>query len=92
MRAVREAMERKSESAEGVVIGFTSTVRDEGKTTTAFNFASYLAANTNKVAIVDLDLIAGEITSYLGKMLPESNNLTKLMETPAEGPVGGCAP
>ncbi|MAE91118.1 MAG: hypothetical protein CMI67_16290 [Pelagibaca sp.] len=87
MRAimVREAMERKSDSAEGVVIGFTSTVRDEGKTTTAFNFASYLAANTNKVAIVDLDLIAGEITSYLGKMLPESNNLTKLMENPAEG-------
>ncbi|MEL7278918.1 MAG: polysaccharide biosynthesis tyrosine autokinase [Pseudomonadota bacterium] len=71
----------------GEIIGFTSTVQGEGKTTVAFNFASYLAQQNERVAIVDLDIASWQMSKLMDPLLPATNNLAALMADPAQTPV-----
>jgi len=64
----------------GIVVGFTSSVRDEGKTTTAFNTAAFFAQENERVAILDLDLISREMTRLVWPILPKTNALTNYVE------------
>ena len=66
----------------GFAVGVVSSVRDEGKTTAAFNLASYLASQRERVAIIDLDLISSEMSQEIESLLPKTNNWRSVMEDP----------
>ncbi|MGH1421202.1 MAG: GumC family protein [Hyphomonas sp.] len=71
-----------AEPAQGLVLGLTSSVRDEGKTTTAFNLATYLASQNEKVVLVDLDLISHEMSRLVASVLPKKNRLASFLQNP----------
>ncbi|MWD28436.1 hypothetical protein E0K89_013205 [Aquicoccus sp. SCR17] len=66
----------------GRVIGLTSTLRAEGKTTTAFNLAVVFAREGERVAILDLDPVGRDLTRQLGAVLPRGNALATLCRNP----------
>lgn len=63
----------------GVVAGFVSSVTGEGKTTVATNFATLLAQQSSRVALLDLDLRKNELSRKVGPMLPNENSLGSLI-------------
>ncbi len=73
-----------SQEEGGVVVGFTSSTHDEGKTTTAANFASFLARRHERVVLVDMDLIRLELSRLMAPVLPETNNLSAFIEDPQD--------
>ncbi|GAA6210038.1 polysaccharide biosynthesis tyrosine autokinase [Cognatishimia sp. WU-CL00825] len=74
--------EQFSTKGEGIILGFTSSVRDEGKTTTAFNFATFLARQNEKVVLVDMDLISHEMSRLVNTVLPSNNRLASFLQDP----------
>ena len=66
------------------VVGFTSSVRAEGKTTTALNFATFLAARGESVVLLDLDFLAFNMSRQLRPALAHENKLMELIAGPAE--------
>ncbi|MEL6120985.1 MAG: polysaccharide biosynthesis tyrosine autokinase [Pseudomonadota bacterium] len=72
--------EKSASVAKGNIIGFTSTTQGEGKTTVAFNFASFLAQQNERVVIVDLDVANWQMSRLIDPLLPESNDLSKLID------------
>ncbi|MEL7012487.1 MAG: AAA family ATPase, partial [Pseudomonadota bacterium] len=72
--------EKSAHSDKGDIIGFTSTTQGEGKTTIAFNFASFLAQQNERVVIVDLDVANWQMSRLIDPLLPESNDLSKLID------------
>lgn len=88
MRGIQvQLMLQKGRSAGSVtsqIVGVTSTMRDEGKTTTSFNFAAFLASQGVRVAVVDLDLISQSMSRLLEPVLPSSNTLSRFLEDPQD--------
>ncbi|WGH78924.1 GumC family protein [Jannaschia ovalis] len=66
----------------GVVVGVTSAVEGEGKTTTAANFANLLADRGERAVLVDLDLVTRRLTGLVAPILPARNTLRWLVEDP----------
>lgn len=64
------------------IVGVTSTMRGEGKTTTSFNYASFLASQGVRVAVIDLDLISQNMSRLLEPILPSSNTVSQFLESP----------
>ncbi|MCT4554235.1 MAG: AAA family ATPase [Pelagimonas sp.] len=60
----------------GRVLGFTSSLKDEGKTTTATNYAALLASQGEKVVLVDLDLVSCGLSRHTAPLLPPENQLS----------------
>ena len=81
---VRLAMQkgRLNPDGDGIAIGVTSSVRHEGRSMTALGFASYLARQNEKVALVDLDLACRETSRRLAEDLPDANRLRLFLEDP----------
>lgn len=77
-------MQKAGLAGQGQIIGMVSSVRGEGKTTTAFNIATYLAKQNERVALVDLDLISRELSRQIATVLPKANSLTDLLHTPED--------
>ncbi len=77
-------MQKAGPNGQGMVIGMLSSVRGEGKTTTAFNIATYLAKQNEKVVLVDLDLLSRELTRQISAILPTQNSLAELLLDPQE--------
>lgn len=87
---VRLAVHQNERSASdgGQVIGFSSSTKDEGKTTLAMNFASFLASRDETVAIVDLDMPTRQLSRLVETVLPETNTLAALKHDPEAGVAG----
>ena len=66
-------------SGKGRVVGFTSSLKGEGKTTTAANFAALLASQGEKVVLVDLDLASCGLSRHLAQLLPAENQLSEAL-------------
>jgi uncharacterized protein involved in exopolysaccharide biosynthesis/Mrp family chromosome partitioning ATPase len=77
-------MQKAGLAGQGQVVGMVSSLRGEGKTTTAFNFATYLAKQNERVALVDLDLISRELSRQIATVLPKANSLTDLLQAPED--------
>lgn len=77
-------MQKAGLAGQGQIIGMVSSVRGEGKTTTAFNIATYLAKQNERVALVDLDLISRELSRQIATVLPKANSLTDLLQAPED--------
>ena len=84
MRAIHVQLklqrEKSASVGKGEIIGFTSTTQGEGKTTAAFNFASFLAQQNERVVIVDLDLAHWQMSRLIDPLLPAKNDLSKLID------------
>lgn len=77
-------MQKAGLAGQGQIVGMVSSVRGEGKTTTAFNIATYLAKQNERVALVDLDLISRELSRQIATVLPKANSLTDLLQAPED--------
>jgi len=75
-------MQKRGPSPNGMIVGLTSSVRGEGKTTTAFNLATYLAKKGKRVVLLDLDLVSRKMSQQIGSVLSESNTLFALLQDP----------
>lgn len=88
MRAVHvQLMLQRDSAADGEkcqVVGFTSTIRGEGKTTASFNFASFLAQQRERVVVIDLDLPSRQLSKLLKPVLPKENELSVFLNDPQE--------
>lgn len=65
----------------GLVLGITSSVRGEGKTMTSANLATFLARCNERAVLVDLDLITRQLSTLIGPILPEANNLSSFIDS-----------
>lgn len=88
MRAIHVQLMLQRDNAEDEakcqVVGFTSTTRGEGKTTASFNFASFLAQQSERVAIIDLDLASKQMSKLLEPVLPGTNELSQFLDNPKD--------
>jgi succinoglycan biosynthesis transport protein ExoP len=80
---VRLALLKGPPPAPGLVVGVLSSVRSEGKTTTACNLAVALTRQSARVALVDLDLLSRGLARQIGPILPAGNSLRDLLHDPA---------
>lgn len=64
------------------VLGVTSSVRDEGKTQTAANLATYLASKGENVALVDFDMFDYGLSNSVSSVLPPENDLASVLVDP----------
>ncbi len=64
------------------VLGITSSVREEGKTQTAANLATYLASKGENVALVDFDMFDYGLSNSVGSVLPPENDLASVLADP----------
>ncbi len=55
------------------VVGITSAVHDEGKTTVAYNLAKSLSNSDEKVILIDMDLHGRNVQKYLNRKQEVSN-------------------
>ncbi|WP_299684397.1 polysaccharide biosynthesis tyrosine autokinase [uncultured Tateyamaria sp.] len=88
MRAIHVQLmlqrDTSEEEAQCQIVGFTSTTRGEGKTTASFNFASFLAQQSERVAIIDLDLASKQMSKLLEPVLPGTNELSDFLDNPKD--------
>ena len=87
----RDGILGAGDRSRGLVVGFTSSTHSEGKTTTAANFASFLASRQERVALVDLDLVTRELSRLMAPVLPAGNTLSAVLEDP-EAAIEGLQP
>lgn len=67
IKTLRTKIVHRVDSSEQKIIGVTSAVDGEGKTTISLNIASYISANGDRnVLLVDCDLIKTDMTDMLG--------------------------
>ena len=71
---------KASQTRQGMVVGVTSSVKNEGKTSTALNLATYLASQGERTVFVDLDVMSSEATHLLNPAVPETNSLSMLLQ------------
>ncbi len=75
--------DQRGNDGRGYVVGITSSVKEEGKTSTSINFATFLASQGKKTVLVDLDIIARGTSRALKATLSTQNGLRTLLEDPA---------
>lgn len=74
--------DQRPNEGRGYVVGITSSVKEEGKTSTAINYATFLASQGKKTVLVDLDIIARGTSRALKPTLNPENGLRKVLEDP----------
>ena len=79
---VQLLLEKKArgQSGKGQVVGFTSTTKYEGKTTTTFNFACVAARQGARVVVLDGDLLTRELSKLVLPLLKEETSFPQLLE------------
>ncbi len=67
VRLLKQHVCRRLKTKENKVIGITSAIRGEGKTTIAYNLARSMSSNKHRVLLVDMDLHDRSIQNYLNR-------------------------
>lgn len=67
VKVLKQRVRSSLKSSGNKIVGVTSSINGEGKTTVAYGLAKSLSAGTHKVLLIDMDLRHRAIQSYLNK-------------------------